>query len=113
MEILKKRDLILAAVLLLAAVFLLLYNSRRPAAVRAQVTSGSQVVAELDLSKNQELDVDGPNGGHNHLIIGDGKIRCSEADCPDKLCIQQGEKNLEGDTIVCLPNQMAVTILAP
>ena len=96
MGIIKKRDLILAAILLLAAAFLYLYGGRRDSAARAQVTSGGQVIAEL---------------GRNHLIIKDGRIWCSEADCPDKLCVQQGEKSLDGDTIVCLPNQMAVTIL--
>ena len=111
MGIIKKRDLILAAILLLPAAFLYLYGGRRDSAARAQVTSGGQVIAELDLNQDQELDVTGPQGGRNHLIIKDGRIWCSEADCPDKLCVQQGEKSLDGDTIVCLPNQMAVTIL--
>lgn len=111
MGIIKKRDLILAAILLLAAAFLYLYGGRRDSAARAQVTSGGQVIAELDLNQDQELDVTGPQGGRNHLIIKDGRIWCSEADCPDKLCVQQGEQSLDGDTIVCLPNQMAVTIL--
>ena len=105
--------LILAALILCAAAAILLYNRGRAPAAAAQITSGSRIVAQLDLSQDQELDVEGPQGGRNHLIIKDGEIWCSQADCPDKLCVKQGKKSLDGDTIVCLPNQMAVTILAP
>ena len=40
----------------------------------------------------------------------DGQVWCSEASCPDKLCVKQGKKHLNTDTIVCLPNKMVVTI---
>ena len=113
MNMIKKRDLILAALILLAAAAILLYNKGRAPAAAAQITSGSRIVAQLHLSRDQELDVESPQGGHNHLTIRDGEIWCSQADCPDKLCVKQGKKSLDGDTIVCLPNQMAVTILAP
>ena len=69
-----------------------------------------KVVEILDLSKDTELTVTGPGGGTNHLIVKDGEIWCSEASCPDKVCVHQGKKHLSSDTIVCLPNKMVVTI---
>ena len=102
MNILQKRDVILAAAILLlaAAAFGISHYIRRTPAAIAQVSVDGTVVETLDLSK----------GGTNHLIVKDGEIWCSEASCPDKVCVHQGKKHLNSDTIVCLPNQMIVTI---
>ena len=78
--------------------------------VTAQITVDGKVVETLDLSRDTELTVTGANKGTNHLIVRDGEIWCSEASCPDKVCVHQGKKHLSSDTIVCLPNKMIVTI---
>ena len=112
MNILQKRDVILAAAILLlaAAAFGISHYIRRTPAAIAQVSVDGAVVETLDLSKDTEITVTSSNGGTNHLIVKDGEIWCSEASCPDKVCVHQGKKHLNSDTIVCLPNQMIVTI---
>ncbi|EEQ60223.1 hypothetical protein CBFG_03935 [Clostridiales bacterium 1_7_47FAA] len=112
MKVLGKRDMILAAAILLiaAAVFGFNYVSHRAPAATAQISVDGKVVRTLDLSKDTELTVTGAGGGTNHLIVKDGEIWCSEASCPDKVCVHQGKKHLSSDTIVCLPNKMIVTI---
>lgn len=114
MNITGKRDMILAAAILIiaAAVFTFNYFSHRAPAAIAQVTVEGKLVDTLDLSKDTELTVTGAAGGTNHLIVKDGEIWCSEATCPDKLCVRQGKKHLNGDTIVCLPNKMVVTVIS-
>ena len=112
MKLSGKRDLILAASILLiaAALFGFNYISHKKPAVTAQITVDGKVVGTLDLSRDTELTVTGANKGTNHLIVRDGEIWCSEASCPDKVCVHQGKKHLSSDTIVCLPNKMIVTI---
>ena len=112
MKLSGKRDLILAAAILLiaAALFGFKYISHKKPAVTAQITVDGKVVETLDLSRDTELTVTGANKGTNHLIVRDGEIWCSEASCPDKVCVHQGKKHLSSDTIVCLPNKMIVTI---
>ena len=112
MKLSGKRDLILAAAILLiaAALFGFNYISHKKPAVTAQITVDGKVVEILDLSRDTELTVTGANKGTNHLIVRDGEIWCSEASCPDKVCVHQGKKHLSSDTIVCLPNKMVVTI---
>ena len=112
MKVLGKRDMILAAAILLiaAAVFGFNYVSHRAPAATAQISVDGKVVRTLDLSKDTELTVTGAGGGTNHLRVKDGEIWCSEASCPDKVCVHQGKKHLSSDTIVCLPNKMIVTI---
>lgn len=112
MRLLGKRDIMLAAAILLiaAAVFGFNYISHSGHAAAARITVDKKVVETLDLSKDTELTVTGAGGGANHLIVRNGEIWCSEATCPDKVCVRQGRKRLDSDTIVCLPNKMIVTI---
>lgn len=109
----KKPDVILIVILL--AIFAILglgyYLRHQVPAIRAEVTVDGKQTAILDLSKNQEITVDGARNGTNHLIVQDGQIWCSEASCPDKVCIRQGKQSKDGDIIVCLPNLMIVQIV--
>lgn len=110
---LKRQDLLLAVVLLLLAAVLGggYYFTHRTPAVRAEVTIDGKLVETLDLSKDQEITIQGAHGGTNHLIVKDGEIWCSEASCPDHVCIHQGKQSLDGSMIVCLPNLMIVQVI--
>jgi hypothetical protein len=109
----KKRELFLAGGLLLAALllfcgqqFLAVQNS--PAAVLVSVDGKETARFYLD----QEVDtlIEGVQEGTNRLIIQDGAAFITEATCPDHLCISQGPISKSGQTIVCLPNRVVVTI---
>ncbi|MDO4266370.1 MAG: NusG domain II-containing protein [Eubacteriales bacterium] len=51
-----------------------------------------------------------PDGGMNVLMAENGHISCTEADCPDQVCVRTGSISLDTETIVCLPHKMIVTI---
>ena len=112
MKTIRKRDiyLILAILGIAAATFAYGHFSHRPPAVTAQIQVDGTVVKTLDLSQDTEITVSSANGGYNRLVVKGGEIWCSEASCPDKICVHQGRKHLSSDTIVCLPNQMIITI---
>lgn len=109
----KRRDLwLIAAILAVAGIF---YGgnwllSRRPAML-VEVRIDGQVVETLNLNKNTEITIDGYGGGTNHLVIQDSQINISQATCPDKVCIHQGNINQSGEMIVCLPNRMIAKIV--
>lgn len=48
----------------------------------------------------------------NVLVIEHGAVHMEEASCPDKLCVRQGEKSRIGETIVCLPHRLVVTVIS-
>ncbi len=109
-----KRELILVAGLVFTAVIWsasqkILHSA--PAAV-ARVSVDGTVTASLDLDEDTELTVTGKNGCYNKLIVRNGEVWCDSASCPDKVCVKQGKKSHNGDTIACLPNKMIVTIVA-
>ena len=101
-------DIIVIAVLLLVAVSLLLI-------VTLTKKSGNVVVVEIDgvISEEFPLSVDGVftlNGGTNTLVIENGEAYISYSDCPDHTCEKTGRIRYVGQTIVCLPNRLSVTV---
>ena len=96
---------LLTAALLAAALFLLSEQGRQ-----VQVTVDGTVVATLPLDTDTTRVIEGA-GGSNRVVIKDGRVRVEEADCPDGLCVGQGAISRAGQTIVCLPHRLVVTVL--
>lgn len=102
------RDIVLILAIALVGLCLLFFNGRK-------TTPGSSVVVEVDgkTVASYPLDTDGVfvmNGGTNTLEIKDGKARISDADCPNMQCVRQGWISRGGQSIVCLPNKLIVTV---
>ncbi len=110
-----KKDLLLTVIVLAVAAAGFLFNflmHQKPAAL-LEVQVDGQVVATYSLNENVDVVINGAHGGTNHLIIEDGMAHISEASCPDKVCVNQGWIKMNGQVIVCLPNRMTATIIAP
>lgn len=101
-------DIIVIAAILLVSLSLLLI-------VTLSKEEGSVVVVEIDgttvatypLDKNAEYSL---NGGSNVLVIKDGVAYMNYSNCPDHTCEKTGKIRYVGQTIICLPNKIAVTI---
>ena len=107
----KKQDGILILVLLTAAaVFFLGYrfwNRKTPEEVVVYV--GEQEYARFPIKRDRELLIE-TEKGINRLIVKDKKADVTEGSCPDKICVRQSPISQTGETIVCMPNQVIVTI---
>ena len=104
----RRRDLIVIASLLVLALALYLI-------LGAARTEGGTVVVRVDgvETERHSLFADGTyplNGGSNILVIADGQAWLSEANCPDRLCVRQGRIHYTGQSIICLPNRLTVTV---
>lgn len=76
---------------------------------------GATVVVEINGTEVAQypLDLDNTytlNGGTNVLTIENGTARMSESSCPDHVCENKGKIKYVGQTIVCLPNKLTVTV---
>ena len=49
--------------------------------------------------------------GYLYVEIDNGKVHVLDSTCPDKLCIKQGWISNVGETIVCLPNRITISIV--
>ena len=106
------RDLILVAVLLVAALALFFGLRSRQArdtgsGARAVVTVEGREVGRYPLSKNGTFPL---NGGTNILVVENGEAWVSEANCPDKVCMGMGKISRNGEFIACLPNRLLVVV---
>ena len=107
----KKHDLILVLAVLAASVLLLigkkLHFSTPPTTAVVQI---DQKKLFFDLNEDDDVILTNSNGETNHLIIKDGTVHMEDASCPDKNCVRQGTISKTGQTIVCLPNHVIVTL---
>lgn len=103
----KRGDIIVAVILLLlAAAMGMMVRLLAPAPQYAVVTANGTEIARLPLDTDCIYHV----GKTNTIEISGGQVRMTEADCPDKLCIHTGKISQSGQTIVCLPNKVVISI---
>ncbi len=109
-----RNDVILAAVIVVIAVAVLLF-------INATKVQGNRVVVKIDgvetqsysLSENAEFEIKtGKNDENiNVVVIENGKVRVTQADCPDGICKDYRPISYVGQTIICLPHKVVIEIV--
>ena len=106
-----KNDIILiCALLLLALAVWGVLHLTRERGGEAVVTVDGQLAATIPLSVDVSLPVGEGKGFLNVVEVSGGRVRVVEADCPDRLCVRQGWIAYDGESIVCLPHKLVVTV---
>lgn len=105
----KNDVLLIAALLILGGGLALFLWSTRQAGGVVSVQVDGDTVAELPLSEDTRL-VLGEGAHTNTLVIKDGAARVVEASCPDQICVDHGAIRYEGESVVCLPHRLVVTV---
>ena len=104
----RKRDILLAAgILLLAGILFLLF---RPGGtgVWAVVIIDGQETARYPLMEDRTVTFGGE--AYNILKISHGTAAIIEANCGDYTCVRTGEISREGESAICLPHHLIVRI---
>jgi hypothetical protein len=104
--LMRRADLLLISALICGIVWSVLFALSRPAGDTVRVTQDGAVIAELPLSQPAEL-----NAGEVKIVISDSQAYIAESDCGDKLCVRTGRLKKAGDTAVCLPNRVIVSVV--
>lgn len=107
--LLRKGDLILLAVILLAATALLVFRPLHSPGTTVTVTVDGRFYGSWELASDVEVTIPGYSGT-NRLQIADGTASVISADCPDLLCVHHAPISASGERIVCLPNRVIVSI---
>ena len=108
----RRNDLILLGVIVLLAAGWFLWRGLTPAEAGGQVVvqkSGMEY-ARLSLAKDTDYQVYVGDELQMVVVIRDGIADVTEASCPDKLCVHQSNISKNGEMIVCLPNEILVTV---
>ena len=71
------------------------------------VTSDGEVIYTTKLTDVKEpVEINSSKIGYNKIIITEKGAKVTEADCPDKLCMEQSERGIY--PIVCLPHKLVI-----
>lgn len=102
---------ICAAVLLSAVLFIIAGAKGSGEGAVAQIRINSEIQMEIDLTEvSQPYDID-VEGELNAVIhIEKGAVYFKESECEDKICIHTGRLTQAGDSAVCLPARISVTV---
>ncbi|MBQ3281206.1 MAG: NusG domain II-containing protein [Eubacterium sp.] len=109
-SVVRKADIILLAVLVLFGAALsvpaLLW---RGSGTDVKVTVDGKLYGTYDLSEDQTVEI--ARSGHTNVIrIEGGKVFMESASCRNQVCVHTGRISHSGQSIVCLPNRVSVTI---
>ena len=109
-----RNDIILVAALilvaLLGALYLFVFRSNGNS---VKITVDGKVYGVYSLSDNitEDIHTGNENQHLNRLIIRDGKAYMESATCPDGICVSHKPIYRDGESIVCLPNKVVVTVI--
>ena len=106
----KKNDIkLLMAFIAISVIILLIITFSRHKGKTAAVYIDGVKEKSFDLSENTEYTIE-TEEGYNILKIEDGTAYLIDADCPDKLCVNEGKISKTGQSIVCLPHKVVISI---
>lgn len=105
-----KFDFVLGAALLLTALCLfLVFRNMEEKGGKVVVKQDKEVVGEYSLSEDGEY-VFKTFYGSNTLVIKDGEAYVKDSTCRDHVCEDTGAVSKVGETIICLPNTLFITV---
>lgn len=102
-------DRLVVYVLVGAALVLMLVPVGRGAGEWVVVRGADGFEVRLPLHSDERLEVPGPLGTTVVEIAG-GHARVTESPCPNGICVSMGEIEDPGRSVVCVPNEVLVTI---
>lgn len=112
-ESMKKNDFILIGiVLILAGLIWLGFNYLHgDNGERVVITIDGKKYGSYELDKDKRIDITDNKLGYNQVVIENGRVYVSEADCPDKYCMRHKKISNSNEPIVCLPHKLVVEIV--
>ncbi|MCH5186776.1 MAG: NusG domain II-containing protein [Oscillospiraceae bacterium] len=79
---------------------------------KAVIKQNGEIIRELSLSEDYEITVKSDDGGYNRVRVKDGSIAVVDADCPDRLCVNQGYISSGELPVVCLPHKLSIEVMS-
>lgn len=106
----RTKILIFIAVTVFILSLILCFWAIRPAQTNSvEIVQDGKILYRFDLNdaENQQIEIS-YNGKVNVVLIENGKICITNANCPDNTCVHMGWLTSEDLPIVCLPNRLVI-----
>ena len=111
-----KNDVIFIAALLTVLILAGLgFSFLRANGDRVTVTVNGELYGVYLLAEDTEVELrTGANGEElNYLVIREGRAYIETATCPDGICVAHKPIFRVGESIVCLPHRIVITVVGP
>lgn len=106
----RRNDVIfIAAILLALTVIGLILHIFSEQGDTVTVTVDQNVYGIYPLNRNAEIEIRSQNG-FNLLIIRNGEAFVESASCPDGICSSHRPIKEDGESIICLPNRVVISV---
>ena len=110
-----KGDLIIVGIIIVLAVVFFLINLIRDRQSSGEgnvlVVRDGRVVESYPLSEDITVTLwDEERTHYNLLMIKDGSAEISDANCPDKICVRSRAIARDGESIICLPHRLVLSV---
>lgn len=104
----KRNDWFLAVGIIFAALIVMIVQilSSDSSGQIVTITADGKMYGTYSLYSEKIIEI----GSGNRILIQNGTVRMEWADCPDQICVHHKEISRNGESIICLPNRVAVTI---
>ncbi|MGN0498895.1 MAG: NusG domain II-containing protein [Acutalibacteraceae bacterium] len=100
--------ILLVALLELVSVLFVFGGSSSPEYVCVKLNG--IITAEYSLDKTGEYEIIGDNGITLTLVIEKDGVSVKNAECPDKICKKTGKISGAGQSIICLPAKISISL---
>ncbi|MBE0601706.1 MAG: NusG domain II-containing protein [Firmicutes bacterium] len=118
----KRRDIIILAVVLIASLTLFLLRPKSvddpSAATYMRISIAGQEQELIPLAEDRDIRIEQENGDYNIVHVFAGGFEVSEANCYNQDCIHQGEvtvDNMAGralsNEVICLPHKLVLSLV--
>ena len=107
-HLIKPFEAVIIGIILLGSIAAVVIMNRSGSGSRTAVIRCGDVRHELSLGKDGEFRFDGIDA---EFEVKNGKICLTNASCPDKLCEKTGYIGSSGQSIICVPNKITVTVV--
>jgi len=106
----RRNDIILILVfLIISAAAWIFFSAPGQAGGWAVVSVDGQEIGRYPLDADLEMTFG--DAEYNTVVIRDGAVAVSEANCGDHTCMRRGEIDRSGETIICLPHRLIIEIV--
>ena len=117
----KRRDLLILAIVLVASLTLFLLRPKatrdRSATAYLHISVPGQTDEWIPLTEEREIRIEQPNGDYNIVQIFQGGFKVIEANCHNQDCIKQGAVTLDNignralaNEVICLPHKLVLSL---
>lgn len=109
----KKADFIVIGVVavVVAVMLFFLYGVNTASGDCVQIQIDGKCVETLPLNENTTREILTDDDGLNVLVIENGSAVMTDANCPDGICTNHRAISKTGESIICLPHKVVITIV--